>query len=100
MASLREGTEKTLVTRTISWPELTWTVVSLLGFFFCGNVALRAMIQLLSMRVLKINSIREYAAITTVIAFLSWTAVQMVFAVIGIIAMVVPNPGVLSPVQY
>ena len=89
-----------MVTHTISWPELTWTIISFMGFIFCARVALRATIQLLSLRALRINSMREYAAVTTVIAFTSWTTVQAFFTLIGAVAMSVVNPTPLSLTQY
>lgn len=89
-----------MITNTISWPELVWTIVTLTGFFFCARVALRATLHLVSLRIRRINSIREYAAVTTVIAFASWTATQLVFVLAGVAAMVAHNHLGLTVTSY
>lgn len=82
-----------MITNTISWPELLWTVTAGIGLAFNTVTTFRASIDLLTLRVKKINSIREYAAITTLLAYGSWTFIQFVFVVIGLNAMSKPTPG-------
>lgn len=52
-------------------------------------------------KIRRINSIREYAAITTLTLFLALVMVQIMFVVVGLLAMTVPSPnGRVQPLSY
>lgn len=89
-----------MLTKTISVPEAIWTASCGAGLVFNARLAYNAVIDLVSLRVRQINSIREYAAITTVIAFASWAIVQMIFVFIGVVAMLNVNVSRVSTFQY
>lgn len=81
-----------MITHTISLPELVWTITTAFGTIFCARITNRAIIDLISLRIRRINSIREYAAITTLWCFVTWTLVEFSFCMAGVNAMTVPNP--------
>jgi hypothetical protein len=76
-----------LLTSTVSWPELIWTVAAAVGLVFNSISLIRAAADLIVLRIKKINSIREYAAMTTMCAYASWTLTQLIFVLIGVHAM-------------
>lgn len=82
-----------MITNTISWPELIWTVAAGIGLAFNSVTTFRAIIDLLTLRIKQINSIREYAAVTTLLAYSSWALIQFIFVLIGANAMTKPAPG-------
>lgn len=65
--------------------------VTAVGLAYCGKLTLNSIFQLLSLRIRSINGIREYAAITTVIAFISWTGCHLVFLLTGVVLLVTKN---------
>ena len=88
------------ITHTITIIELIWTVCGLLGLWFNGRVFRRAAGDYIELRRRRINFIREYAAITTMIAFGTWTVGQLMFALVGAVAMAQPNvSSSLTPTQ-
>lgn len=90
-----------MVTNTISIPELLWTIGTSIGLFFNLRQLTRAVVDFREVRRRRINSIREYAASTTLYMFGSWTFIQVVFVLVGIAAMTIPSPqSLVSSVQY
>ena len=81
------------LTSTISILEVAWTAVCLPGLYYAFRLFVRALGDLGILRRSRINSIREYAAITTIILFGSHALVQFVFVLIGAIAMTLPSQG-------
>src|ERR1051326_4501774 len=71
------------LTSTISILEVAWTAVCLPGLYYAFRLFVRALGDLGILRRSRINSIREYAAITTIILFGSHALVQFVFVQIG-----------------
>lgn len=80
------------LTHTISLVELIWTFGCLPGLFFNTRVFRRAVGDLATLRVRRINSIREFSAITSMTLFGYLALVQYMFVFIGLIAMLAPNP--------
>ena len=80
-----------MITPTISTIEVIYTLFALIGFIFCSRTLGRALGDLFVLRYSKINSVREYSAITTVIAKGTWCGIQLGLVVIGIIAMTKSN---------
>lgn len=79
------------VTDTISVPELIWTLVTGIGLCFNLSLFREAGRDLVALRKAKINSLREYAAISNVISEALRTFVQAVFFSLGVYAMTYPN---------
>lgn len=79
------------LTRTISVLEVVWTGFCIPGLYYAIRLFSRATGDLVILRKRRINSIREYAAITTIIMFSCMTLVQFMFVVIGGIAMTIPK---------
>jgi hypothetical protein len=68
---------------------------------FNGRQLRRAVGDFVELRRRRINSIREYAATTTVFMFATWTLVQMMFVLVGLVAMTVPSPNRrVAPTSY
>lgn len=80
------------MTHTISAPEVIWTGACIFGLLFNSRQLVGATTDYMYIRRRRINSIREYAAITTFVMFGSWVCIQAVFVFVGIIAMTQPNP--------
>lgn len=92
-----------MVTHTVSIPEIVWSFIAFLGVLFNGRITWRALQDLLSLRARRINHIREYAAITTVVLFLDATIVQVGFLAVGVVQMTTPGThvnGGIPPQQY
>lgn len=90
-----------IITHTVSLVEVIWTLVSLFGLYFNMHVLIRAAGDFLSVKVRRINSIREYAATTTLQLFITLVIVQLMFVVDGILAMTVPSPNNrVQPLSY
>jgi hypothetical protein len=70
--------------------------------FFVTRIALRASGDLAALRVRKINSIREFSAITSVVLFSYMSFVQFAFVLVGVLAMLTPPTGPSSrpPTAY
>lgn len=82
-----------ILTHTISLVEIIWTFICTLGLFFNFRVLMRASGDLQFVKTQKINSIREYAALTTMSMFVALVVVQLVFVIDGCLAMTLPSPG-------
>lgn len=89
-----------MITSTVSYSEIIWTVASIIGLLFNGRQLRRAVGDLSYVKRRRINSIREYSAMTTTFMFFSWTFVQAIFVALGIIALVSHNSTKPSPSQY
>jgi len=90
-----------IVTHTISVVEIIWTVVSGIGLYFNLHVFWRAAGDFLTVKIRKINSIREYAAVTTLQLFTALVIIQLMFVVDGGLAMTVPSPNnKVQPLTY
>lgn len=82
------------MTNTISWPEVIWTLAAGVGLVFNMITFFRSLVDLLTLKIRKINSIREYSALTTLMAYGTWAFVQFIFVLIGVDAMTrEPRPG-------
>lgn len=91
-----------MITHTISVTELIWTLFCTVGLFYNLRIFVRAVHDLSFVRSRKINSIREYSARLTVIAYLTWVTVQGGFVFVGLSAMTIPPPphtSATSPLQ-
>lgn len=79
------------LTHTISLLEVIWTPFCFVGFVISARLLWRSGTDLVVLRVKRINSIREYAAMTTVYLFSALTIVQFLFMLIGGILMMRPE---------
>ena len=79
------------MTNSISAIELTWTTLCAIGLYYAQKLLARAGGDFTSLRKRKINSIREYAALTTVLLYSAITIVQFLFVLIGIVSMMIVN---------
>lgn len=91
-----------MVTHTISIVELIWTTFTFVGLIFNTRQLLRAVGDFVELRRRRINSIREYAATTTVFMFTTWVLVQLMMVMVGTLAMTQPSasPAHISPTSY
>lgn len=98
---LTEKGAVSLVTHTISIVELLWTLFTFVGLIFNAKQLRSAVGDFIELRRRRINSIREYAATTTVYMFTTWTLVQGMMVGVGVLAMTVPSPGArVQPTSY
>lgn len=91
-----------ILTHTISLPELLWTVWCTAGLIFLLKLTRDAVRDWQWVIHSNHNGVREYAAINSVIVFCSMTLTQLVFVIIGLIAMM-QVPAVqdqVSPLTY
>ena len=82
-----KGRKHMELTGTVSVIEVIWTLFCVIGLIYSLKLMGRSATDLFAIRIKKINSIREYAAITTVILFVTLTLVQFLFVLIGVVAM-------------
>jgi hypothetical protein len=78
------------LTRTVSLLEVFWTLTCSIGLFYDIKLFSRASGDLAALKRFGINSLREYAASTSKYLYGSLTAVQGVFVLVGLLAMMVP----------
>lgn len=81
-----------MVNARVSYVEIVWTVLSMLAFYYQMRLLIRAGGDIATLRARKINSVREYAAITTVLLFFFLAFVQFCFVVVGLTLMTQVNP--------
>jgi uncharacterized oligopeptide transporter (OPT) family protein len=79
------------LTNRVALIEVIWTVGCLPGLYFNIHIARRAIEDLAILRRQKINSIREYSAVTSVVLFAYLATIQFAFVLVGILAMVSLN---------
>jgi len=72
------------LTHTINVVEVVWTSFCALGLYFNVRLFWRATIDLATLRQLRINHIREHAAVTHVLSFAGMTFVQFALLVVGL----------------
>jgi hypothetical protein len=84
------------LTHTITLMEAIWTPFCLFGLLMASRLLSRAAGDLVVLRVSKINSIREYAAMTTLYLFATVCVIEFVFTLIGFVAMSLPNARVTT----
>lgn len=72
--------------------EVIWTALCAPGLGLAVKLFYVAGSDLVGLKIRRINSIREYAAITTLILYGCLMIVQFMFVMIGVILMFVPNP--------
>lgn len=89
-----------ILTHTISVVELIWMIGCLPGLFYNGRILRRAAGDLAVLRVRRINSIREFSAITTITLFAYLTVVQALFVMIGGIALITPQADKITTTGY
>jgi len=85
------------LSNTITIYELAWTLICSPGLYYAGKLLRSATIDLVILRRNRINSIREYAAITTMIMFFMSALVQFMFVLIGVVLMTTKNGSSQSP---
>lgn len=88
-----------MLTNHITIPEVIWTVLCGIGLYFNASHFRQAVGDYVWVRHRRINSIREYAAITTMLMFGSWTLVQLAFVLLGGVAMLIPQQRVVGTGQ-
>lgn len=76
-----------MIASTVSITEAVWTLASIPGFWYAMRLLRRALGDLNSLRVNRINSIREYSAMVTVYTYFLFTFVEFGFIVAGCAAM-------------
>lgn len=82
------------LTKTVSAVEVIWTACCLVGLYFAWKLLARAGGDLVMLRRRKINSTREFAALTTLFLFACIMIVQFLFVMVGVISMMLTNhPG-------
>jgi hypothetical protein len=90
-----------LITHTITLTELIWTALCAPGLGLTTRLFFKAGGDLVELKLRRINSIREFAAVTTMILYGCLTLVQFMFVVIGVFLMFIPNNAhPYSPGQY
>lgn len=90
-----------MITHTISFIELVWTVFCSIGLLFSVKLLRRAVDDLKLLRRAEVNHFREFSAVTSVWIFGLLTYMQFTFVMVGVIAMTQPSPNnVVSPLSY
>lgn len=98
---LNEGRNPLLITHTVSVVEVIWTVICSLGLLYNTKLLYDAVEDHVNVKKNRINGIRSYAAMTTAIMFGSWTLIQFMFVMVGVISMLLPSPaGNVQPLTY
>jgi hypothetical protein len=85
-----------ILTRTISVPEVLWTVVSLFAAIYVARLVWRAYGNLRYLRQMGWNSTREYSAKTAFIIFLALGIVPVLNTLAGLLAMAIPSASMTS----
>jgi hypothetical protein len=90
------------LTHTISLVEVIWTLVSVIGCFYVTKLFSKALGDWVTLKLNRINSIREFAARVVVLTYALLTIVEFGFVLAGVFAMASPSPmvGRVSPVSY
>lgn len=84
-----------------SLTELIWTLGCAPGLYYNMRIALSAAIDLTAIRIRRINSLREYAASTSLTLFCYLALIQVMFVLVGGLAMIAPNhSNEPSPMSY
>ena len=81
------------LTSTISLPEVLWMLAVVPGSFYGVRLVRRSSFEFASLRRDKINGIRDYAALTTLLLYSAITLVMVGDSVIGLVAMTQPTPA-------
>lgn len=91
-----------ILTHTISAPELIWTVWCSAGLLFLLKLLRDAVVDWRWVIKSGHNSVREYAAINSVLVYTTMTLTELVFVIAGIVAMMIPPPvqQTVSPLTY
>lgn len=80
------------ITHTISLPEMLWTAVTFFGLTYQISTLREALKDVQFLRNAGINSIREFAANTSLLSETLRTFVVFSFVLVGVIAMTLPAP--------
>src|SRR4051812_6605240 len=90
------------VTHTISVPEVVWTVVTGIGLYINFTLTRGVFKDLSDLREAKINHIREFAAVSSVLSESLKLFIQFCFFSVGVIAMFIPaqNRGTVPTFQW
>lgn len=89
------------LTHTISLVEILWTVISAMGLWFCGRLFLRAMGDVRWLKENELNGLRQHAATSSVFIYVTMSATQFGYVLIGVIAMILPSPNNhVQPLTY
>lgn len=88
------------LTNTISLPEVIWTVFTGFGLFLNIRLLKMAKDNLKSLRQLGINSLREFAAVTSLISESLRVLVQFIFFMVGAVAMMIPASTSTNPPAF
>lgn len=91
-----------VITRTISAPEILWTLVSLFAAIYVFRLFWRAWANLKFLRKMGWNSIREYAATTSMIVFGALCIVPCMNTLAGVLAMAIPSASLnkVHPITF
>lgn len=79
------------LTHTISLIEIVWTLGCSPGLYYGIKIFRRATGDLFTLRRKKINSIREFSAMTTLILFGYLALMQFMFVLVGFLTMLAPQ---------
>lgn len=79
------------LTHNISVIEVVWTAGCAPGLYYNTRIARRAAGDLATLRIKKINSIREFSAVTSLALFAYLALSQFMFVLIGVLSMLAPN---------
>lgn len=80
------------ITNTITVPEILWTVFCLIGLFYNFRIFIRAFGDLRHLQIKRIDGLRRYSGRLSALTYGTWTLVQLVFVLIGVVAMTQPSP--------
>jgi len=91
-----------VITHTISIPELIWTLWCLVGLLYCLRLFWSSIQDWRYLTERGLDSIREYAAVNSVLIFATMTTTHLSFVVVGIVAMSIPpsTQHVIAPIYY
>lgn len=88
------------LSHTIGAEEIIWTIFCSLALAYNLKITRTAAADLVALKMRRINSIREYAARTTLVAFGLWSMVQLLFVLIGIVSLIRPERNAADPLTY
>src|SRR5689334_16914514 len=84
-----------MVTKTVSWLELFWTITAAIGLIYLVALLWRSYIDYEIVKWEKEDRYHEYAAKTGIFIFVGGTITQMFYLFLGAYAMFEPNPRVI-----
>ena len=79
-----------MISNTIGGLELAYTIVAFIGFVFNFLILEKSLGDYYYVIEQKVNGMRKYAAITSILIFLGGTIIQSSYTIVGIVAMTQP----------